>query len=97
MRVCSDQLLRRHPSYSPLPPSPLSADSEGLWVIFTPLVLLQQLNAVVAVELDGSPVAVVADQQGALLQAALAVGFGGDSELGNVSSQVLLNGRTLRL
>lgn len=80
-----------------LPPSPLSADSEGLRLTLTPLVLLQQLNAVVAVELDGPPVAVVADQQGALLQAALAVGLGGDSELCDVSGQVLLDRRTLRL
>lgn len=37
-----------------------------------------------AVELDGSPVAVVADQKGALLQATLAVCFCWDSELVDV-------------
>lgn len=78
---------------SPLSPEhfPLSADSQGLGLTFTPLVFLKQLNAVVAVELDGSPVAVVADQQRALLKAALTVGFGRDSELCDVSGQVLLD------
>lgn len=83
------------------PPSPdhftLSADSEGQRLTLAPLVFLQQLDAVVAIELDCSPVAVVADQQGALLQAALTVGLGGDSELRDVLGQVLLNCRTLRL
>lgn len=50
-----------------------------------------------AVELDGSPVAVVADQQGALLQAPLAVGLGGHTELVDVLGQVLLHRRPLRL
>lgn len=50
-----------------------------------------------AVELDGSPVAVVADQQGALLQAALTVSLGGDSKLGDVLGQVLLDRGALRL
>ncbi|TNN62779.1 hypothetical protein EYF80_027005 [Liparis tanakae] len=59
--------------------------------------MAMQLDAVVAVELDGSPVAVVGDQQGALLQAALAVGLGGNAELGDVLVQVLLHRRTLRL
>lgn len=87
-----------HHSLSPSPAHfPLSADSEGLGLTFTPLVFLQQLNAIVAVELDGSPVAVVADQQRALLQAAFAVGLCGDSELGDVLGQVLLYSRTLRL
>lgn len=50
-----------------------------------------------AVELNGAPVAVVADQQGALLQAALAVGLGRHPELVDVLGQVLLYGRSLRL
>lgn len=50
-----------------------------------------------AVKLDGSPVAVVVDQQGALLQAALTVGLGGNSELSDVSRQVFLHCCTLRL
>lgn len=77
--------------------SSLSADSERLGFTFTPLVFLQQLNAVVAVELDGSPVTVVADQQGALLKAALAVGLGRDSKLVDVLGQVLLDCCTLCL
>lgn len=76
---------------------PISADCEGLGFVFTPLVFLKQLNAVVAVELNGSPVAVVADQQRTLLQAALAVRFGGYSEFGDVLGQVLLNRCPLRL
>lgn len=93
MRICSSQL---HPQPSP-EFVPLSADREGLGLTFTPLVFLEQLNSVVAVELDGSPVTVVADQQRALLQAALAVGFGRDSELSNVAGQVFLNCCPLRL
>lgn len=50
-----------------------------------------------AVEFDGPPVAVVADQQGALLQAALAVGLGRHPELIDVLVQVLLHGRPLCL
>lgn len=92
MRIC----FRRLPP--PPPPSPpLSADSEGLQLVFTPLVFLEQLNAVVAVELNGSPVAVVVDQQRTLLQAALAVRFGGDAELCDVLGKVLLNCCSLRL
>lgn len=102
MRICSDQLhhTRHHPppAFPPsLEHSPFSADSEGQGVAVAPLVFLQQLDAVVAVELDGSPVAVVADQQRALLQATLAVCLGGDPELGDVSGQVLLDRRALRL
>lgn len=105
MRICSAQLhnTRHSPSLtlSASNPnhvsSPLSADGERLGLAFTPLVFLQQLNAVVAVELDRSPVAVVADQQGALLQAALTVGLGGDPELGDVLGQVLLDCRALGL
>ena len=83
------------PTLQPLPPP--SADDEGLRLVFTPLVFLQQLNAIVTVELDGSPVTLVADQQGALLQAALAVGLRGDSELRDVLGQVLLDCCALRL
>lgn len=106
-RIGSYQLPHTHQHPHPTPPLPsplaslrrlpISADREGLGFVFTPLVLLQQLNAVVAVELDGSPVAVVADQQRALLQAALAVRFGGHSEFGDVLGQVLFDGRPLRL
>lgn len=78
-------------------PQPLSTHDEGLRLVFTPLVFLQQLNAVVAVELDGSPVTMVVDQQGALLQAALTVGLGRNAELCDVSGQVFLDCRTLRL
>lgn len=74
-----------------------SANSKRLRLAVPPLVLLQQLDAVVAVELDGPPVTVVVDQQGALLQAALAVGLGGDSQFVNVLSQVLFYRCALRL
>ena len=83
-------------SLRPITPS-FSADGERQGLTLTPLVFLQKLNPVVAVELDGSPVAVVADQQRALLQAAFTVGLGGDSELGDVLGQVLFDCRTLRL
>lgn len=46
--------------------------------------LLQELDAVVDVELDGPPVPVVAHEHWAQLQAALAVGFGRDPELQEV-------------
>ena len=44
-----------------------------------------------AVELDGTPVPLVADQQGALLQTALAVRLGWHTQLGDVARQVLLH------
>lgn len=94
MRICSDQLHNTPPAPDH---SPLSADCERQGLTLTPLVFLQKLNAVVAVELDGSPVAVVTDQQRALLQAAFTVGLGGDSELGDVLGQVLFDCRALRL
>lgn len=50
-----------------------------------------------AVELDGSPVAVIVDQQGALLQAALTVSLGGNAKLIDVLGQVLLDCSTLSL
>lgn len=94
MRICSYQLRHtRHPASLSI----LSADSEGQGLIFTPLVLLEQLNAVVAVELNSPPVSVVADQQGALLQTALTVCLSRDSEFSDVLGQVLLNRRPLRL
>lgn len=73
----------------------LSADRQRLGRPFSSLDLLQQLNAVVAVELDGSPVAVVVDQERAVLQAALTVGFGRNSELRDVLVQMLLHRCTL--
>ena len=76
----------------------LSTDSEGgLELAFTSLIFLQQLNAIVAVEFDSTPVAMVADQQGALLQAALTVSLSGDSKLIDVLGQVLFDCGTLRL
>ena len=50
-----------------------------------------------AVEFDSTPVAMVADQQGALLQAALTVSLSGDSKLIDVLGQVLFDCGTLRL
>ncbi|KAG7241268.1 hypothetical protein INR49_025786, partial [Caranx melampygus] len=90
VNVCSSEATEEVRRIQSGPAGLSVTDSERLRFTFTPLVLLQQLNAVVAVELDGSPVTVVADQQGALLQAALTVSFGGDSELGDISSQPLL-------
>lgn len=75
----------------------LSADGERLRFAVPLLVLLQQLNAVVAIEFDGTPVTLVADQQGALLQAALTVSLGWNTQLGDVLSQVFLNCCTLCL
>lgn len=50
-----------------------------------PPLLLQQLDAVVDVELDGPPVSLVAHQQRAEFKAALAVGLRGDAQLHEVS------------
>lgn len=85
------------PSFTSARTSLLSADGERRQLTFTPLVFLKQLNAVVTIEFNGSPITVVVDQQGALLQAALAVSFGRHSELSDVSGQVLLYGCPLRL
>lgn len=74
-----------------------SAHDEGQRLAFTPLILLQQLNAIVAVKLNGPPVPLVANQQRTLLQAALAVGLGGHAELVDVLGQVLLHCRALCL
>lgn len=52
---------------------------------FSPPLLLQQLDAVVHIKLDGSPVPLVANQQGAQFQAAFTVRFGGDAQLQEVS------------
>lgn len=52
---------------------------------FPPPLLLQQLDAVVDVKLDGPPVSLVAHQQGAEFEAALAVRLRGDSQLHKVS------------
>jgi len=57
----------------------------------TVLAFLEQLYTVVAVEFNSPPVPVVSDQQGAELQAALTVRFGGHTQLHNVLHQVGLN------
>lgn len=64
---------------------------------FPPPLLLQQLDAVVDVKLDGPPVSLVTHQQGAEFEAALAVRLGGDAQLHEVSLQVSLHCYTLRL
>lgn len=76
---------------------PPSADGKWLQLVFAPLIFFEQLNAVVTVELDGSPVTVVVDQQGALLQAALTVCFGRDTELCDILGKVLLDCCSFRL
>lgn len=52
---------------------------------FPPALLLQQLDAVVDVKLDGPPVPLVAHQQRAEFQAALTVRLRRDSQLHEVS------------
>lgn len=52
---------------------------------FPPPLLLQQLDAVVDIKLDGPPVSLVAHQQRAEFQAALTVRFRRDSQLQEVS------------
>lgn len=78
-------------------PSVFSAHHDWRPVVLAPLVLLEQLDAVVTVEFDGPPVAPVGDQQRAALKAALAVGLGGHAQLGDVGGQVLLHGGALRV
>lgn len=62
-----------------------------------PALLLEQLDAVVDVELDSPPVTLVADQQGAEFQATLAVRLGWDAQLQQVPLQVGLHSHALRL
>lgn len=64
---------------------------------FPPPLLLQQLDAVVDVELDGSPVSLVAHQQGAQFQAAFAVCLCRDAQIQEVPLQVSLHRDALRL
>lgn len=67
-----------------------SADGQGGRALSL-LCFFQQLDAVVAVELDGSPVSAVGDQEWTLLQTALAVCFSGDAQLHDVPHQVGLH------
>lgn len=64
---------------------------------FPPPLLLQQLDAVVNVKLDRPPVPLVAHQQGAEFEAALAVGLRRHSQLHEVPLQVGLHGYALVL
>jgi len=63
--------------------------------VFSPPLLLQQLDAVVNVELDRPPVSLVAHQQRAEFEAALTVRFRRDSQLYEVPLQVSLHCYTL--
>lgn len=62
-----------------------------------PSLLLEELDAIVDVKLDGPPVPLVAHQQGAEFQAALAVCFGRNAQIHEVPLQVSLHGNPLRL
>lgn len=62
-----------------------------------PALLLQELDAVVDVKLDGSPISLVAHQQGAKFQTALTVSLGWHSQLHEVPLEVSLHSDTLRL
>ena len=64
---------------------------------FPPALLLQQLDAVVDIKLDGPPVSLVAHQQGAEFKAALTVRLRRDSQLHEVSLEVSLHCYALRL
>lgn len=64
---------------------------------FPPSLLLEELNTIVDVKLDGPPVPLVAHQQRAELQAALAVRFRGNAQVHEVSLQVSLHRNPLRL
>ncbi len=73
-----------------------SAHGGGLASVSASL-FLQELDAVVAVELDGSPVALVADEQRAELQASLTVRLRRNTQLHDVPLQVRLHRHSLRL
>lgn len=62
-----------------------------------PALLLQELDAVVDVKLDGPPISLVAHQQGAKFQTALTVSLGWYSQLNEVPLEVSLHSDTLRL
>lgn len=62
-----------------------------------PALLLQELDAVVDIELDGPPVSLVTHQQGAEFETALAVRLGGDAQFHEVSLEVGLHCYTLGL
>lgn len=62
-----------------------------------PSLLLEELDAIVDIKLDGPPVPLVAHKQGAEFQAALAVCFRGNSQFHEVSLQVRLHCNPLRL
>lgn len=62
-----------------------------------PALLLQELDAVVDVKLDGPPISLVAHQQGAKFQTALTVSLGWHSQLNEVPLEVSFHSDTLRL
>lgn len=62
-----------------------------------PSLLLEELDAIVDVKLDGPPVPLVAHQQGAEFQAAFAVCFRRNSQVHEVSLEVSLHRNPLRL
>lgn len=64
---------------------------------FSPPLLLQQLDPVVDIKLDGSPVSLVAHQQGAEFQAAFTVRLRGDTQVQEVLLEVRLHSYALRL
>lgn len=64
---------------------------------FPPALLLQELDAVVDVKLDGPPVSLVAHQQGAQFETALTVRLCRHSQLHEVSLEVSLHRDSLRL
>lgn len=81
--------------YGSCPPPGLCSALADRGGAFPPPLLLQQLDAVVDVKLDGPPVSLVAHQQGAEFEAALAVRLGGDPQLHEVSLEVSLHCYTL--
>lgn len=78
------------------PPLTASADGHGGRTLSL-LGFLQQLDTIVTVEFNSPPISSVRHQQGAELQTAFAVGFGGHAQLHNVTHQVGLHGRPLCL
>lgn len=64
---------------------------------FPSALLLQELDAVVDVKLDGPPVSLVAHQQGAKFETALTVRLCRHSQLHEVSLEVSLHCNSLRL